>query len=255
MLAGLCADLPSQAVRSPRRCRRVPARTAACPCAVRRSRPAALSRLPGRCRSAAANIRRSHGPISRLERRRPSGGLQDLPHQLQADLGADRTHRRLARRWAARCAIPAAPPEPPTSSDSAGAGVFRGEFPAVAEFRGSARTKALSPAITSRSSTARGRGPTSTPCRSIAGHPTCSSAASSRTRRAAEQGRGVSQDRPPQARALLRSRRDRGRRHRRPWPRNLLAQEPDRFAVRADPGLGAGPSRGRLDHPHQLRCA
>ena len=73
--------------------------------------------------------------------------------------------------------------------------------------------------------------------------------------RLAQQGPGVSQDRPPQAGALLRSRRDRRRRDRRPRPRNLLAQEPDRSAVHANPGLGAGPPRGRLDHPHQLRCA
>ena len=32
-------------------------------------------------------------------------------------------------------------------------------------------------------------------------------------------------------------------------------KEPDRSAVRADPGLGAGSSRRRLDHAHQLRCA
>ena len=32
-------------------------------------------------------------------------------------------------------------------------------------------------------------------------------------------------------------------------------KDPDRSAVRADPGLGAGSARGRLDHPHQLRCA
>ncbi len=44
-------------------------------------------------------------------------------------------------------------------------------------------------------------------------------------------GPGVSQDRPPQAGALLRSRRNRGWRDRRPRPRNLLAQEPDRSAV------------------------
>ena len=34
-----------------------------------------------------------------------------------------------------------------------------------------------------------------------------------------------------------------------------LAQEPDRSAVHADPGLGAGPARGRLDRAHQLRRA
>ena len=49
--------------------------------------------------------------------------------------------------------------------------------------------------------------------------------------------------------------RDRGRRDRRPRPRNLLAEGPDRSAVRADPGLGAGPPARRLDAAHQLRFA
>ena len=47
--------------------------------------------------------------------------------------------------------------------------------------------------------------------------------------------------------------RDRGRRDRRPRAGNLLAEEPDRSAVHPDPGLGAGPARGRLDGAHQLR--
>ena len=39
-----------------------------------------------------------------------------------------------------------------------------------------------------------------------------------------------------------------------PRPRNLLAERSDRSAVCANPGIGAGSSSGRLDHPHQLRC-
>ena len=49
-------------------------------------------------------------------------------------------------------------------------------------FRGLAKARALSPAITSPSSTARGRRTRSTRCRSIAGRPICSSAAPRRAR-------------------------------------------------------------------------
>ena len=73
--------------------------------------------------------------------------------------------------------------------------------------------------------------------------------------RLAQQGPGVPQDRPPQAGALLRSRRDRGWRDCRPRPRNLLAEGTDRPAVLADPGFGAGQPRRRLDRSHQLRRA
>ena len=196
------------------------------------------------------------GRYRRLERRRSSAGLQGVSRQLQADLGAAERRPPIPRRWAPRCAIPAARPGPPTFPTAPRRGPSSRNIFCRCESRGSAKTRASSPAITSRSSTARGPRPTSTPCRSIAGPRICSSAASSRTRPGLpNKGAGVSQDRPPQAGALLRSRRDRGRRDRRPRPRNLLAQEPDRSAVHADPGLGAGPSRGRLDHPHQLRRA
>jgi len=64
----------------------------------------------------------------------------------------------------------------------------------------------------------------------------------------------VFQDRAAQTSALLRSRRDRGRCHRRTRARNLLAQKPDRFAVRPDPGLGPRSLRGRLNPADQIRC-
>ena len=61
--------------------------------------------------------------------------------------------------------------------------------------------------------------------------------------------------RPPQDRAVLRSRRDRGWRARRLAPGNLLAARSGRRAVRADPGLGADQA-GRRHHPaRQLRFA
>ena len=71
-----------------------------------------------------------------------------------------------------------------------------------------------------------------------------------------EQGRqGRPPRRPPQDRALLRSRRDRGRRARRLASGNLLAAQPDRRAVRANSGLGADQA-GRRHHPaRQLRLA
>ena len=46
------------------------------------------------------------------------------------------------------------------------------------------------------------------------------------SRQPAEQGLGLPQDRPPQARALLRPRRDRGRQDRRPWARDRWLKDP-----------------------------
>ena len=57
------------------------------------------------------------------------------------------------------------------------------------------------------------------------------------------------------ARPLLRPRRDRGRRARRPAPRDLLGAQPDRCAVHRHRRLGTDPARGRHHDAHQLRCA
>ena len=61
--------------------------------------------------------------------------------------------------------------------------------------------------------------------------------------------------RPPQARALLRSRPDRGRCARRLASGNLLCAQPGRCAVRADPRLGAHQARRRHHSAGQLRLA
>ena len=122
----------------------------------------------------AGRLGRYHG----LERGRSSAGLRGISHQLQADSGATDTSRRpqgpghivagsLPDSQGSRPSPRAPGPRPSSKS------IF---FPCG--FRGSARPRVLSPAITSRLSTAQKPRPMSTPCRSIAGPRTCSSAAS-----------------------------------------------------------------------------
>ena len=117
-----------------------------------------------------------------LERGRSSRRLQGVSHQLQADSGAANAAggSEGARHLAAR-SLPGRE-RPRTVRRAEGKSFLRGAFSSRCAFRGLAKARALSPAITSPSSTARGRRTRSTRCRSIAGRPTCSSAAPRRAR-------------------------------------------------------------------------
>ncbi len=132
----------------------------------------------------------SLGRHRRLERRRPSAGLQGVSHQLQADLRAarpaadpDADAKAVAKALGSSLRDPCRAARAADIADGARAkAFFEAAFPAAADLAARRGSKASSPAITSRSSTARGPRPMSTPCRSIAVPPTCSSAATSRIR-------------------------------------------------------------------------
>ena len=192
------------------------------------------SRRPGRClirrwtcrwKSPTRSIRRWPGPMSRAGATtiisRPTGLFASAASRSRRRTGQP---CRIPRRWAPRCAIPAASPRgwsfptarrPKPSSrktscrfasraSAKAEGFVTGYYEPILD--GSTRAKRglqgadLSPPVEPvRQGTDPGFG------------------------RAAQQGRGLSQDRPPQARAVLRPRRDRGRRDRGPRAGNRVS--------------------------------
>ena len=227
--------------------------------AVRRFQPSSPAISAARLaasKSPAANMRRWHGPISRAG---PTTIISP-PTRLFAPVASrsrrSASRRPIRRRSAPRCAIPAEPRRSRRMSDGAKARAFFEEHSCPCGFRGSAKPKVSSPAITSRSSTARAPRPKSTTCRSIAGRRTCSCAAPRRAPPSlpnkGEVFRKIGRRKlvPYYDRAEIEDGAIAGR-----GLEIVLAEEPDRSAVHADPGLGARPARGRLDHAHQLRCA
>ena len=141
-----------------------------------------IQSLNCRFRSTAASMRRSPGPRSRAGARTIISPPTTRFASAAGRYRRSERRRPIRRRSAPRCAIPARSPEAsncPTDRRQklSSRSIF---FPCA--FRGLAKARGLSPAITSRSSTARGRRTRSTRCRSIAGRPICSSAAPRRVR-------------------------------------------------------------------------
>ena len=123
-----------------------------------------------------------------------------------------------------------------------GARVLRAEFPPGADLAARRRRTDFSPAITSRSSRACAQQADGydyplyrKPANLLPGG---RMAVARRSR--CDNGKKKTHGPQAQARAVLRSRRDRRRRARRPQSGNLLAEGSDRFVLRPHPGLGAG---------------
>ena len=184
----------------------------------------------------------------------PAGATTITPRRFAAFLAGARADRGRLRRRPARSASTAKDlqaiatrllADPPASGRDAARKFFEQHFVPHPD-RGA---RASSPAITSRRLRRAACGPSAFACRSIAVRPISSK---SRTRTAAGLGSGdaLRATNRERHRALLRSRRDRGRRARRAGAGACLRRRPGRRFLHPRAGIGAaeardGPDRGR----------